>query len=56
MGGSAMPELPGGHDLVVGGNGMLAGLCRALAGAGRQVSVSALDDGRAVSIVGTVAP
>jgi hypothetical protein len=31
----------GGHDLVIGGSGMLAGLVRRLAGQGRQVSVIA---------------
>ena len=42
-----MPALaPGGHDLVVGGSGMLAGLCTALAEAGRVVSVIGRDPGR----------
>ena len=36
----------GGHDLVVGGSGMLSRLCVALARAGRQVSVVARDAGR----------
>jgi len=41
-----MAEIAGGHDLVVGGSGMLAGLCLALAGAGRQVSVVGRDPAR----------
>jgi len=36
----------GGHDLVVGGSGMLAALCVELARFGRQVSVLARDIGR----------
>jgi NAD(P)-dependent dehydrogenase (short-subunit alcohol dehydrogenase family) len=34
------------HDLVIGGTGMLAGLCLALAQEGRQVSVIARDAGK----------
>ena len=41
-----MAEVVGGHDLVVGGSGMLAGLCLALAGAGRRVSVVGRDPAR----------
>jgi hypothetical protein len=46
-------EVSAGHDLVVGGTGMLAGLCASLVAAGRTVSVIGRDGARLDALAAT---